>query len=118
MKPAIETKDIRYHFQFKNVERDTDLEKSAHLKLAQILASAPHDAAAVAVVENNGRYFASVAEVKSRYRTFQEKAAGTTPHSAVRKALERLEDRMQRWRFGGATDTLNLGIRYPSVSQV
>lgn len=105
MNQAIEKNKIRYHFQFKNTERDADLEKMANLKLAQILALAPTDASALGVVENNDRYYVSVAEVKSRYRTFQEKAAGTTPHSAVRRALERLEDRLYRWRFGGGTDT-------------
>jgi hypothetical protein len=101
---AIEKNVSRYRFQFRNAEPDPELEKMANLKLAQILALAPSDATAVAMLENAHRYFVSVAEVQSRYRTFQEKAAGNTPQTAVRRALERLEDRLYRWRFGGGTD--------------
>lgn len=118
MTQAIEKKLSRYQFEFQNLERDPDLEKMASLKLAEILALAPKDALAAGTVENSGRYYTAIAEVKSRYRDFQEKAAGTTPYSAVRRALERLEDRLFRWRFGGGTDTSAQPIRHSSVPQI
>lgn len=115
---AIEKKLSRYQFEFQNVERDPDLEKMANLKLAEILALAPKDALATGAVENNDRYYIAVAEVKSRYREFKEKAAGTTPYSAVRRALERLEDRLYRWRFGGGTDSSEQPVRHSYVPQM
>lgn len=118
MPQATEKKLSRYQFEFQNVERDSNLEKMANLKLAEILALAPKDALATGAVEINGRYYTATAEVKSRYRDFQEKAAGTTPYSAVRRALERLEDRLFRWRFGGGTDTSTQPIRHFSVPQI
>lgn len=118
MKSASEMKEVRYQFRFSNVDYDADLEKIANLKLAQILADAPSDSSAVAVVEHSGRYYASMAEIKSRYRTFQEKAAGTTPHSAVRKALERLNDRIHRWRYSGAKEDSIRSVSSLNLSQI
>jgi hypothetical protein len=90
----------RYQFQFRDVGADPHLEKNANLRLVQLLALAPPDASALGLLEKNDQYYVSTVEVQSRYRTFHEKAAGTTPDLAVKRALEKLEDRLYRWRAG------------------
>ncbi len=118
MIPANEKKISRYQFTAENITSDPELEKMANLKLAQLLALAPKDALAAARVENSGRYYVAVAEVKSRFRNFEEKSAGSTPYSAVRRALERLEDRLYRWRFGGGTDASAHPVRAYPLTQL
>jgi hypothetical protein len=91
----------RYCFRFNNIPADPDLERKTNLKLAQLLAIAPPGSTAVGFVEKNEKYYMSAIEVSSPYRTFLEKAGGLTPNSAIQRALEKLEDQLYRWRFGG-----------------
>ena len=88
----------RYQFHFRNVDSDPHLEKNANLRLVQLLALAPSDASAIGVLEKDKKHYFSSVVVQSRYCTFQEKAAATTPDSAVRRALEKLENRLYEWR--------------------
>jgi hypothetical protein len=118
MNRATEKSISRYEFLFNGLGRDSDLERTANLKLVQLLALAPPDATAVGVVLKKDRYFTAAVEVKSRYRTFHEQAAGTTTHGAVRLVLEKLEDRLYRWRYGGGHDPSSQAARPTDVPQV
>ncbi len=103
MYKTIDKTSPRYRFKLHAFDYDPELEKSTNLKLAQLLALAPPDATAVCsldIDESDGYYVAEI-EVKSRYRTFRERAAGVTPRTSVKHALEKIEDRLYRWRFGG-----------------
>jgi hypothetical protein len=105
MMRASEKQNTRYEFNFKNIRVDADLQKKANLKLVELLALAPLDASAFGTVEDSGDYFISTVEVKSRYKTFVEKAAGTSPHSAVNRVLEKLENKLYQWRCGGNSNS-------------
>ncbi len=99
----------RYHFRFNNVPADPDLEKKTNLKLAQFLAIAPPGATAVGFLEKDEKHYTCAIEVSSPYRTFFEKAGGLTPNSAIQRALDKLEDQLYRWRFGGGRNGNSFG---------
>jgi len=88
----------RYDFQLAKTEIDPRFEKDVNLKLVELLALAPPDASATGVLEKCDQFYWSSVAVESRYCNFQEKAAGTTPHSAVARALEKLENKLYEWR--------------------
>jgi hypothetical protein len=118
MNQMIEKRTARYEFLFVGLDCDPELGKTANLKLAQLLALAPPDATAFGTVSQKERYYKAEVEVKSRYRTFREQAAGTTPHGSVRLALEKIEDRLYRWRYGGGHDPSSQPARQVNVPQV
>lgn len=94
-------KKSRYEFRFNICDKDSVLEKNANLKLAQLLAHSPPGATAVGLIEKSENHYVSAIEVQSPYRTFFEKAAGLTPQSAIKLALEKIENRIYQWRYGG-----------------
>ena len=106
MNNALKLKDThsRYHFQFHDAETDADLKRWANLRLAQLLTLAPPDAVLVGSLSRTEKFYVSSVEVKSTFRNFYEKASGTTPNTAIKRVLEKLEDRLYRWRFGGGVD--------------
>lgn len=99
----------RYRFRFNDVPVDPDLERRTNLKLAQFLAIAPPGATAVGFVEKDGSFYMSAIEVSSPYRTFLGKAGGLTPNSAIQRTLEKLEDQLYRWRYGGGRSGNSFG---------
>lgn len=99
----------RYHFRFNNVQVDSELAQRANLKLAQLLAIAPPGATGVGFLEKNEKVYLCAIEVSSPYRTFFEKAAALTPHSAVQRALDKLEDQLYSWRFGSGHNGSSFG---------
>ena len=101
MNSQINFKEVKNRFHFDYVEHDPDLEKTANLKLVQLLAFAPPSATGVGWVEKTESGFLSTVRILSPFRTFTAKAMGTSAASAIMKALERLEDELYRWRFGG-----------------
>lgn len=90
-----------YEFRFNWDDVDSSVRSQANLRLTQLLSLAPPGAKAVGVMNKEGKYYVTAVEVISPYRDFYKKAVGLTPESALEKVLERLEDSLYRWRYGG-----------------
>lgn len=101
MNSRIENQKPYYQFCLNDIDHDSDLEKYANLGLVKLLALAPPKARASGVLQRYGDFFVSVVEVQSSYRSFEEKACALTAHKSIQKVLDKLEDRLQRWRAGG-----------------
>lgn len=96
-----EAEKTRYEFCLRDLGPDPELEKDAKLKLVQLLALAPPGATAFGFVEKSDRAYLAAVQVRSPYRTFLERASGVAPRTAVHRVLQKLEDRLYEWRFGG-----------------
>lgn len=90
-----------YQFIFNNNQQDRDLEKDANLGLVKLLSLAPPKARASGVLQGDGDSYVAMVEISSPFRSFEGKAYGLTPRKAVQKVLEKLEDKLYQWRFGG-----------------
>ncbi|MBY0471934.1 hypothetical protein K2X30_12270 [bacterium] len=90
-----------YEFKFNLTHIDSDLKRKANLRLVELLTLAPPGARAFGVMNKDGPHYISAIEVSSPYRCFFQKAVGLTPASALSRVLERVEDALYRWRYGG-----------------
>jgi hypothetical protein len=75
------TEKARYQFCLKDLGPDPDLERFANLMLVQLLALAPPGASAFGFVEKGGRVY----------------------RAAVNRVLQKIEDRLYQWRYGGGS---------------
>jgi hypothetical protein len=101
MRRELESALTPYQFQFSRFQPDPDLKKRANLKLVQLLVLAPPGARASGRVETLSQSYLSSVEIRSPYREFRESAVGLTPEAAIDRVLNRIEERLYRWRFGG-----------------
>ena len=92
-----------YQFKFNFDDVDSEIRRRANLRLVELLTLAPPGAKAVGVMDKEGRYYVSAIEVSSPYRSFFQKAVGLTPASTLSRVLERTEDALYRWRYGGGS---------------
>jgi hypothetical protein len=92
-------------FDFKNIKADLELRNSARRKLFELLDLAPINSSVLGKVEVKDNYYMASVQIKSRAQNFEEKAAGTCPHSAVRRVLGKIENRLYQWRSGGNVST-------------
>jgi hypothetical protein len=90
-----------FAFEFNFDEVDPETRSKANLRLVELLTLAPPGAKAVGVMDKEGQHYISAIEVSSPYRTFFQKALGSTPQAALQRVLDRLEDTLYRWRYGG-----------------
>jgi hypothetical protein len=118
MNPQVRLKKVENKFHFDFVNEDKDLEKYANLKLLQLLAYAPPGATGVGLVEKYQGEFLSTITIQSHYRSFTAKAIGSDAKAAVRKSLDRLEDELFRWRFGGGSGNNGRHTGIPTVSHL
>jgi hypothetical protein len=105
MKTQGQFEGLKNKFNFNGLSHEMDLDplfvKRADLRLIQLLADAPPGATASGWVERSGREFIAAIRVQSAFRSFSSSAAAMDVETAVRKALERMEEELYRWRFGG-----------------
>jgi len=101
MNSSINLQETRNRFCL--VSDSPDLEKTAHLKLVQLLAYAPPGSTAAGRVDRSGGSYLASIEVQSSFRSFSAKAMGTSEAAAVKRSLEKMEDQLFRWRFGDGT---------------
>jgi hypothetical protein len=84
-----------------------DLEKTTNLNLLQLLAYAPPGSMAIGRVDRVEQSYLASIEVQSSFRCLSAKAMGTTEPAAVKRVLEKLEDQLFQWRFGGGPGLLH-----------
>lgn len=94
-------KTPNYDFKFNLPEMDPELRREANLRLVQLLTLAPPGAKALGAIEKQGNHYVSIVEVTSPYRSFSQQAGGLTPQASINRVLDRLEDSIHRWRYGG-----------------
>jgi hypothetical protein len=87
-------------FGFSGIEDDKELQKEVNLRVVQILAQAPPGAFSSGRVELLGLTHFSHVKIESPFKTFLAQAAGMSARSALMRALDRLEDQINRWRWG------------------
>ncbi len=92
----------RHEFRFE-IDVDSTLEAKTNSRLVELLTLAPPDASAVGLLQRDEKSFLSAIEVQSKFLTFFEIGYGPSPEVAVQRALNRLEDRLYEWRFGGGS---------------
>lgn len=114
MNRQTEAQKAKNRFCFQGIEPDQELETKANLKLIQLLALAPPGANASGVLEPIRNSYLAKIEVQSPFRSFSSQAMGNSPHVAINRALERLEDQLFRWRFGSGNG--NFGPHRNSVN--
>lgn len=85
---------------------DAELQKTANLRLIQLMAYAPPGARAIGRMEKVGKSYLATVEVKSSFRTFVANGLGNTEEGAVKRVLEKLEDQLFQWRFGRGPNVL------------
>jgi hypothetical protein len=90
----------RKSFVFSGIEPDSELQKEANLRIAQILAQAPPEAFSAGTVELSGVTSFARVHIHSPFKLFSAQAAGMTPRRALMRALDRLDDQVSRWRWG------------------
>ena len=119
MKPQAQFHPVKNRFAFRQVAVSRELEKSANLRLFELLAIAPPGAAGTGVLEKSEQNFRAVVAIHSAFRTFVQEAIGTNPASAIRKALDRLEDALFAWRYGAGAPQAQVasGIAEPTFSR-
>lgn len=88
-------------FHHKGIDPGPHLEKDANLKLVQLLAMAPPGAYSTWSIEKTGKNYLAEVKMFSPFRSFSSRSEGMSPHSVVHRALERMEDQLYRWRWGG-----------------
>ena len=118
MNPQVRLKKVENKFHFDFVNEDKDLEKEVNLKLLQLLAYAPPGANGVGLVEKSQGEFLSTIAIQSHFRSFTAKAIGSDAKAAVRKSLDRLENELFRWRFGGGSGNNERHTSIPRVSHL
>ena len=99
----IRLEEVKNRFHFGYLDYDLETEKDANLKLIQLLALAPPAATGVGLVEVAQQGFLTTVTVRSPFRSFTGKAIGPTARTSINRALERLENELYRWRFGGGS---------------
>lgn len=103
MNAEVNVHKIKNRFFFQDMQQDPDLERTANLRLIQLLAYAPPGAVAIGTVQRSGKnYFASI-DVSSPFRSFIAKAEAVNSHDVVRRVLNKLDDQLFSWRFGNGT---------------
>lgn len=100
-----------YDFKFNWDDVDPDIRRRANLRIAQLLTLAPPGAKVVGVMNREGKYYVTAVEVSSHYRSFYKKAIGSTPEFALSRVLERLEEFLYRWRYGGGSSDSEAGTQ-------
>lgn len=84
--------------RFSLLEEDQETEKMANLGLIQLLAHAPPGSVAFGSIERLGHIFCAQLEVRSEFRNFLVKAGGISQKLAVRRVIQKMEDKIFNWR--------------------
>jgi hypothetical protein len=87
-------------FCFQGMEQDADLERTANLRLIQLLAYAPPGAIAIAIVQKAEKNYSASIEVSSPFRNFSASAVGLSAQVVVDRVLSKIEGQLFDWRFG------------------